>query len=287
MKTILIAGATGTNGKEVVRRLSAAGQSVRAMVRDRAKASYLKLPNVELVEGDLSKPSTLDAAFNGVDRAFILTAIMPDTVQWFQNFFDAASRAGVRHVVKYSGMGASRNALSEVTRQHFESDESLRNSGLNYTIIQPNSFFQNLLGQSESIRKSGQFYLPLGDAEQSLIDVRDIAEVIERVLASDEHFGKTYELTGPEALTFYEVAQQVSEVAGKPVTYVPISVEAMESSLIEAGLPTWNAHALAEIMGSFSTGQYAYTTDTIENLLGRKPTSHAQWLSVVAEAFER
>jgi uncharacterized protein YbjT (DUF2867 family) len=125
----------------------------------------------------------------------------------------------------------------------------------------------------------------MGDAAQSLIDVRDIAEVIERVLQSDDHFGKTYELTGPEALTFREIADQVSKAAGKPVTYVLISVEAMESSLLGAGLPNWNAHAIAEIMGSFGTGQYAYVTDTVENILGRKPTSHAQWLSEVADAF--
>lgn len=285
MESILISGATGTNGREILRRMSAAGYPIKAMVRDRSKAKDIELPNVELVEADLANPETLDRAFSGVDRAFIATAIVPNSVQLFQNFFDSAIRNGIKHLVKFSGMGASIDALSEVTRQHYLSDESLRNSGLNYTIIQPNSFFQNLLGQASSIKQTGKFYLPCGDARQSLIDVGDIAEVVEILLTSDDHFGQVYELTGPESLTFHDVAAQVSAALGSKVTYVPITVEAAQASYIEMGLPPWNAHALAEIMGSFGTGKYAYTTDTVETLLGRKPTEHSKWIMENMNAF--
>jgi uncharacterized protein YbjT (DUF2867 family) len=100
---ILIAGATGTNGREVVIRLSKAGHKVRALVRNPAKADGLRLPNVELVQGDLDNPVSLDAALVGVERAFIVTAVDQRGVGWFRNFFEAAKRAGTPHVVKYSG----------------------------------------------------------------------------------------------------------------------------------------------------------------------------------------
>ena len=131
---ILIAGATGTNGRMLTNLLASAGYQVRALVRNLDSAQSLIQPNVQLYKGDLASPSSLDGAFDGVDRAFVLTTIVPNTVELFQNFFDAARRTTGAHVVKFSALGAG-YADSVVQQQHTDSDEALIASGLPHTIL--------------------------------------------------------------------------------------------------------------------------------------------------------
>ncbi|MFY0310484.1 SDR family oxidoreductase [Leisingera sp. D0M16] len=269
---ILIAGATGMNGRALIDALrKTGGAAVRALVRDPAKARLGD--DVEVVQGDLADPASLARAFDGIDKAYIVTAIQPGTLSLFRNFFDAAKAADVKHVVKFSGLGSSVDSPSKVIRQHGASDDLLRGSGLRYTILRPNSFHQNMLGQAASIAGTGQFYLPLGNARQSTIDVRDIAEITAKILMEDGHEGHAYDLTGPESLNFHDVAEILGEVRGAPVSYVPISRTAMKDALKQAGFASWPASVLAEIMDLFSTGAYAGVLPDAERLLGRPPRS--------------
>ncbi|MEM7687519.1 MAG: SDR family oxidoreductase [Pseudomonadota bacterium] len=273
-QTILVAGATGTNGRALIEQLlTRDGIKIRALVRDASSPTAEFDPSVEVVEGDLSNTKSLDRALQGVDRAFIVTAIVPNTVQLFQNFFNAARRAGTKHVVKFSGLGASTDSPSEVIRQHGASDDALRESGLRYTIVRPNSFHQNILWQAQAIAKGGTFYLPLKDARQSTIDVRDLAEIIANILTSEEHYGETYDLTGPEGLTYHEIAEILSEIRGSEVRYVAISREEAKAAMTEQGLPEWSAEALTEIQELFATGRYGAVTPDAKHLLGRPPSS--------------
>jgi len=284
--TILIAGATGTNGRMLTSRLATAGHSVRALVRNLSSAQSLIQPNVQLVEGDLNHPASLEAAFENVDRAFIVTAIVPNTVELFQNFFDAAKKTTGAHVVKFSALGAGDKPQSVVQQQHTESDEALIASGLPYTILRPNSFYQNMLWSAESIKASGQFYLPFGDAKQSLVDVRDLTEVAFQVLTTDtEHQGKIYELTGLTGLSYHDVAQQLSTILGKEVTYVPVPNEAALQGMLESGMPEWTANALAELYSAFATGEYADTNDNIQHITGKPATPFSSWASEHKSAF--
>src|SRR5258708_31238201 len=123
---ILITGATGNNGRELVRQLTAMGQKVRALVRDNSKPANLDGPNIELTPGDFDEPATLDAALQGVEKAFLLTPVAQRFVQWQRAFIGAARRAGVRHLVKFSGMGSRADSESELLRLHAETDEVLR-----------------------------------------------------------------------------------------------------------------------------------------------------------------
>lgn len=282
---ILVVGATGTNGREVVKQLSERGVPVRAMVRSAEKSPELRLPNVELVRGDLADPPSLDAALRGVKKAFIVTAVGPDCVEWFENFFAAGKRAGGPHVVKFSGMGAG-GADTLIMNQHAVTDEELRCSGLPYTVLRPNSFHQNLLWSAGSIKAEGAFYLPLGDARQSLVDVRDIAAVAAEVLTGTGHEGQVYELTGPESLSYHDVAAMLGKVLGKSVRYVPVSLEAAKKSMLQAGMPEWNARAVTDLYRVFASGTYARTTDTVARLLGRPPRSFEQFARDHAGAFE-
>jgi uncharacterized protein YbjT (DUF2867 family) len=282
---ILVVGATGTNGREVVGRLADAGQAVRALVRNPAKAGELNRPNVELVAGDLGNPSSLDAAMAGVDRAFFLAPVDQRYVAWFRNFLDAAKRAGKPHVVKFSGMGASTDSPSELMRQHAETDAALAASGLPYTILQPNSFYQNMLWSVATIKDQGAFYLPVGEARQSLVDVRDIAAVAVAVLRGSGHEGQTYEITGPESLSYHDVAAKLSAALGKPVNYVPVPPEAALESMLKSGMPEWNARAVTDLYGAFATGAYARTTDTAGRLSGKAPIPFEQFVRDFAAAF--
>jgi uncharacterized protein YbjT (DUF2867 family) len=282
---ILVVGATGTNGREVVKQLSARGVPVRALVRSAEKTPDLRLPNVELVRGDLGDPTSLDAALRGVDRAFIVTAVDQRCVEWFGNFFDAARRAGGPHVVKFSGMGAG-SADTPIMRQHRETDDRLQRSGLPWTILRPNSFHQNMLWSADSIKQQGAFYLPLGDARQSLVDVRDIAAVAVDVLTGKGHEGQVYELTGPESLSYQDVAATLAKVLGKPVRSVPVTPEAARELMLKSGMPEWNAAALTDLYKVFASGAYARTTDTAARLLGRPPRSFEQFARDHAGAFQ-
>lgn len=281
---ILIAGATGTNGRMLTNLLAGAGYQVRALVRNLDRAQSLVQPNVQLYEGDLASPSSLDGAFDGVDRAFVLTTIVPSTVELFQNFFDAAKRTTGAHVVKFSALGAG-YANSVVQQQHTDSDEALIASGLPYTILRPNSFYQNMLWSAESIKASGQFYLPFGDAEQSLVDVRDLVAVVAKALTEDGFANQTYELVGPEGLSYYEIANQLSSLIGKEVTYVPISSEAALQGMVDSGMPEWTAKALAELYSVFATGEYAGTNDNVQQILGKSAITFEQWASDNKEVF--
>lgn len=282
---ILIAGATGTNGRALLDALPNDDVILRAFVRS-ADVARSSIPgDVEVAEGDLANPASLAAAFDGVDKAYVVTAVLPDTVELFRNFYDAANAAGIRHLVKFSGLGASQDSPSEIIRQHGASDDLLRDSGLTYTIIRPNSFHQNMLWQAEAIATTDTFYLPLGDAAQSTIDVRDIAEITAKILTSDGHENKAYDLTGPESLTFHDVARIIGAERGKDVTYLAITPQAAEAAMKEQGMPDWSAHALAEIQALFGSGAYAAVLPDAERLLGRRPRAFTDFVRDHINAF--
>jgi uncharacterized protein YbjT (DUF2867 family) len=282
---ILVVGATGTNGREVVRRLVAAGQRVRAMVRNSSKAGDLRGEGVELVDGDLDAPGSLDTPLAGVERAFFVSAVDQRYVGWFGNFLAAALRAGSPHVVKFSGLGASVNSPVEILRQHGETDQALINSGLPHTIPRPNSFYQNMLWSAATIREHGAFYLPMKSARQSLVDVRDIAAVSVQALTGTGHEGKTYDITGPESLTYHDVADKLSAVLGRSIRYVDVPPETAFDYMLKAGMPQWNARAVTELYGIFAAGEAAGTTDTVERITGRAPISFDQFARDHAAAF--
>lgn len=275
---ILVSGASGTNGQALLNKLTEANIQVRAMVRKKRRAQHILNKNVEIVEADLSDTSSLKAAFEGIDQAYIVTAINQNSVCLFDNFFNVAKQAGVHHIVKLSGYGATADSKPAILRQHYESDQMLINSGLDYTIIQPNSFFQNILWQAKSIRIRNRFRLPLGSAKQSFIDVGDIAEATFKILTDKQHLNKVYRLTGSESLSYYDIAELISTVLERNITYQPILPERAEQEMIASGIPEWNAHALAEIQQDFAAGGYDEITDDIKLILARDPRKFMEFI---------
>src|SRR5688572_549197 len=190
-ETILITGATGTVGNQVVKKLSNLDVKVRAGVHSLIKGENLKFPNVEVCELKFHKPESLKAVFTGVDRVFMITPMTEDQVEIGKSLIDAAKAAGVKHVVKLSAAGAELEHTIQLGRWHREVEKYLEESGLNYTILRPASFMQNFVDYyGNSIRKENKIYLPLGNGKVSFIDARDIADVAACVLTSDKYYNQ-------------------------------------------------------------------------------------------------
>ncbi|HWS85430.1 MAG TPA: SDR family oxidoreductase [Pyrinomonadaceae bacterium] len=284
---ILITGATGTTGREVIaelRRLGAEG--VRALVRDPARADFIREAGFEAVAGDFERPETLGAALEGVERALLLTPPTPDTVKHHREFVVAAAEAGVRHVVKLSAIGADADAPEGFGKWHGQSENLLKTSGLRWTMLRPNFFMQNLLGQARQIAATGHIYQPLGNARASFIDARDIAAVAARALTEDGHEDQTYTLTGPEALSYHDIAAKLSEATGRTIDYVPVSPEQFRAGAVGAGLPEWLVSALERLNELFASGAAAAVTDDVRRVGRKELTTFDQFARDYAEAFK-
>jgi uncharacterized protein YbjT (DUF2867 family) len=284
---ILITGATGTTGRDVINELTRLGAAgVRVMVRDAARGELVREAGFELVEGDFDRPETLDAALWSVERAFLLTPPSPQTTEQQTRFFEAARRAGVRHVVKFSAFGASPSAPGGFAKWHGDAEEELKASGLDYTMLRPNFFMQNLLGQARAIAAEGRIYQPVGEARASFVDTRDVAAVAARVLTEDGHEGCAYDITGPEALSYRDVAERLSAAAGREITYVPISPEEFRRGALAAGLPEWLADALGLLNETFANGRAAEVTGVVREVGKTEPRTFEQFARDHAAAFQ-
>ena len=283
---ILITGATGTTGSDIIKQLARAGtREVRVMVRNPAKAAAIRESGFEVVEGDFDDPESLDAALTGVTRALLLPPPDPQMVERQSRFIEAARRAGTKHIVKLSAIGAHASAAGGFTQWHGRSEDELKASGIGWTMLQPNFFMQNLLGSAQTIRSQGVFYQPVGDARASFVDARDVAAVAARVLTEEGHEGKAYVITGPEALSYHDIADKLSEAVGKKVTYVSVSPEDFRAGLLGAGLPVWLADALGMLNEILAAGKAETVTRVIEEVAKKEPLTFDRFARDYAQAF--
>lgn len=283
---ILVTGATGLNGGALVRLLSARGVPVRALVRNPTRAAALSsLPGVEIVEGDMSRPDTLAAPLRGVDRAMLISSSDPAMLEVQSNFIDAARKAGVKHVVKLSGIMPDVDSPFRFARMHGEAEQKLEQSGLAFTHLRAGEFMHAYFRQVPAIVARGALFLPMEDARIASIDVGDIAEVAAKALTEPGHEGKIYRLTGPEALTMAEVAEKLSTATGKPIRYVNIAPEDVRAAQLAAGVPPYTADALAELFAERRKGKESQVWPVIEEILGRRATSFDDFATRNAAIF--
>ena len=279
---ILITGASGNVGREVLRQAVLAGQRVRAAYQVVKQAS---VPDgVKAVVVDFNQPQTLQAALAGVEKVFLVGPPTDQLIPLERRAVDVIARSQVRHLVKLSAMGG-RDAI--FPRQHAESEDYIRSTGIPYTFLRPNGFMQNLVNYSApSIRTIGKFYGSEGDGRVSIIDIRDVAAVAVKALSEDGHAGKTYTLTGPEALSNSQVARKMSEVLGREVQFVNLPPDDLKTALVSAGVSEWNAGALIDLQRLYREGKASSVTDDVKRILGREPRSLTQFLMENRGAFE-
>ena len=283
---ILVTGATGLNGKELVRQLSARGVAVRALVRNPARAEAIAaLPHLEIVQGDMAQPETLAAGLRGVDRAMLISSSDPTMLDVQSNFIDAAKQAGVKHVVKLSGIMPELDSAFRFARMHGEIEKRLEASGMAFTHLRAGEFMPAYFRQVPNIIAKGAIFLPMEEARIASIHVGDIAEIAARVLTGAGHEGKIYPLTGPQALTMAEVAEKLSAATGKTIRYVNVPPEAARQAQLAAGMPPYLADALFELFAERRNGKEAKVWPDAAALLGRPPTSFDEFARRNAAVF--
>ncbi len=282
---ILVTGATGTVGSEVVRELAGRGAPVRAFVRSLEKAAMFDGLGVDVVQGDLEDAASVATALDGADHLFLLTAVPPNQVELERGVVEAAASSGVEHIVKLSALNVADDSPVNFFRWHRETERNIEASGAGWTHLRPNNFFQNLLFQVDAIREQGAFYGPFGDAPISSIDVRDIAAVSATVLMEPGHMGKTLDLTGPVALTHAEMASSLTDALGREVSYVNVSLDDARASMLGMGMPEYIANDLTTLSGELAGGSGSGTTATVESVTGKPARPLEAFASDNARAF--
>jgi uncharacterized protein YbjT (DUF2867 family) len=275
---ILLTGVTGKTGGETAKQLLAKGAKLRAIVRSEAKAAHLKAAGVELVVGELADANVVRHAMQGVDKALVILPNGKNQQAMEQQFTDIAKATGVKHLVKMSSMEAVAHAATPIPKAHWAVEEYIRASGLPWTMLKPNFFMQNLLSSANGIKTTGQFSLPMGNGTTGMADIRDIAAVAVEVLTGQGHAGKSYEITGPEVLTFHQVAERFSEVLGKKVVYVPMAMDAFRERMKNI-LEPWHLDAVAQLFQEIADIGLDHTTGTFRELTGRDPISLRQFIT--------
>jgi uncharacterized protein YbjT (DUF2867 family) len=280
----LITGATGNNGREIVKQLVAAGQSVRILVRDPQKAGDLKALGVEMTTGDLDHPESLDRALQGIEKALLLPANSFQQVAQERNFIDAAKRAGTQHIVKFSAAGVAIDSPIAILNWHAQAEQYLEQSGIAFTHLRPTFFMQNLL--QFAAPSQNEVYLPFADAAIAMVDIRDIAAVATAVLTETSHTCKAYTITGTEALTMNQAVEQISQVRSNLLKYVAVPLEGFKQGLLKWGQPEWLAEALTDLFTTIGQGAQSATTQTIADVAKKQPISFAQFTQDYASVFK-
>lgn len=274
---ILVTGSTGTIGQYLVPTLLDRGTAVRLLVRDADRARAVFGDRTELVVGDLHDASAVTAAVDGVESVFLNSSSLSGFVDLQKTVIDAAAAGGVSHLVRLSVAGAAPDSAPSYGRGHFTLDEHLKASALSWTILQPNSFMQNLLSNAETI-KVGGIYASAGDGAVAMIDARDIADVAAAVLVDERHVGESLVLTGGAAVTYTDIAVALTAELGHDVRYVDVPPEVTRGNLLGFGLPAEQVDDIVALFAIFRAGYASTVTSTVRDVLGREPGALAAFL---------
>jgi uncharacterized protein YbjT (DUF2867 family) len=291
VETILVSGASGTIGSEVVRQLSSSTDvNIKAATPSVEKIKNLEGGRVKAISIDYNKPESLKNALKNVDRLFLLTPDVPNADELASNLVNEAKKTGVRHIVKQSVMGADEDAKVGTMRLHRKAERIIEESGIPYTFFCPNEFMQNFINfHGHSIKSNNAFYLPLEDAKVSVVDVRDIAAVAVKTLtengSSSKHNNKKYLITGPEALSYHKMAELLSNATSKIISYVAISEEEARAGMKEMGMDDWIIKTISELSSYFKKGYASQMSSAVEQVTGRKPISFSQFANDYSEVF--
>ncbi|PCN48874.1 NAD(P)-dependent oxidoreductase [Curtobacterium sp. 'Ferrero'] len=268
--TIAVTGATGNIGGAVARALAAADVPFRMVVRDPSRAP--QLPGTEVASATYGDADASRAALEGVDTLLMVSgAEARDRLAQHRSFVAAAATAGVRHVVYTSFVGATADATFTLGRDHWATEEAIRATSMAHTFLRDSfylDFVEDLVGEDGVIRG------PAGDGAMAAVARADVARVATAVLqAPAAHLDRTYELTGPAAITLAQAAATVSEVRGRTVTYHPETLEEAYASRARWNPEPWQADAWVSTYTAIAEGALAHVSGDVERVTGRRPMS--------------
>jgi len=272
---ILVTGATGNIGKEIINLLKA--KDVNFIT---GTTSGEAIADAKTVKADFSDKDSMKTAMQGITTLFMLSPSHLESIEWGENVIEAAKESGVHHIVRSSGSFADINSELLIEKLLGTTDKYLKDSGINYTITAPSSFMQNFSTTIASDYKSGTIYQAAGDAKISWTDVRDIAAVnVEVLLNPGKYINQTLTITGSESFNYAEAVKQMNEVLGKETKYVAIPNESAIQAMTDMHFPSFIIDLLISLNDSIKQGYFAETTDTIEKVLGRNPITFKQFVT--------
>jgi uncharacterized protein YbjT (DUF2867 family) len=280
---IVVTGATGTVGRELVAELARRGAKVRALARNPAAAAFPA--TVETLAADLGNPDTLGPALAGAEQVFIL-ATGAARLEHETSLVAAARRAGAARLVKLSALTVEDDAAGDIiTRWHRAAEQTVTGSGLSWTILRPGAFMSNTLSWAGMIRQQGQVFAPFASIRTAAIDPADVAAAAAAVLLEDGHQEQTYSLTGPEPLSAGDQVRLLGAALGRQIGITEIPAEAARQRMIQAGTPAQVADAVLTTLASAGTGPGARVRPTVHQLTGRPARPYSQWALRHSAAF--
>jgi uncharacterized protein YbjT (DUF2867 family) len=240
---------------------------------------------VEFSVGDFEDSASIVRALEAVDAVFLSSADQPNKMQHESAVIDAAAARGVRRIVKTSTVGAEKGSALPPFDWHGRIEEHLHASGIASVILQSSFYMTNLLASADPIRQTGKLFAPLAGAEIAMIDPQDTGSVGAITLTTDRYDGQTLNLTGPEAITYEQVADELSVATGRAVEFVNISDEAARQTFVDMGLPDWLVTHFDHLFPLLRSRVVAMPTDTVRAVTGREARSFAKWARDHAAAF--
>jgi uncharacterized protein YbjT (DUF2867 family) len=272
---ILLTGATGTIGRATMTALRAANAAFKVAARNPAELHALGVPSVAF---DWDRLSSYLPALQGVERLFLLTPNSERQVGYILQAVAAAKRAGVRHIVRVSVMGADAEPGIILGRQHFAAEREIRASGIGWTMLRPTFFMDNFIRYyGVDPHRDSQVYLPNGDGKAAWADPADVGEVAAKVLCTDSYAGSVIDLTGPELLSTAEALSVLGSVLGHRYSYVDVSEQAAREAMEKTGMPAWLADAFLELNALIRQSHAGTLTNGVQQVLGRPPRSMREW----------
>jgi len=281
-KKILITGATGATGGNAIKTLLELKVPLRALIHQKdARSEQLSTQGVDIVQGDLSDFEAVNEALKGITGAYFVYPIqVPGILEATALFAQAALEQGVGAIVNMSQISARRIAKSHAAQNHWIAERLLDRSGIPVSHLRPTFFAEWLMYLSESIRENNMFPLPFGDARYAPIAAEDQGRVIAAILNNPaEHAGKIYPLYGPKELSQYEVADILTQVLGRKITYAAVEIEAFMEIWKKRGFSPYNHQHIAAVAQDCRDGVFSGTNDLVEKITGRKPLGMVEYIT--------
>ena len=280
---LLVTGASGTVGHELVKQLLAStpltNHNIIAGVHSRDGAEKLSnYSGLKIVDLDYDKPDTVANAFRNVDNLFLLTIPNPDFMDNFAAVINLAKDNGVSYIVKLSVQETiDLEPKTMLGRLHKQEEKIIEESGIPHNFLCPTGFMQNFVTfYRYTIRTQNVFYAPAGDGRVSFVDSRDIATVAATMMLShsaerEQYENQSFNLTGPEALSYGQAAEIISNIVGRKISYIDIPENEARVNMEKLGMKKWLVDAIIELHNITRSGKTSRTTDTVEGITGRKP----------------
>ena len=276
---ILLTGATGKTGSATAKALNERGIKFKALIRNEEKREGIESLGGEVIIGSIENKEAVDQSMVDIETALILLPNSENQLSLEKQLVDSAKQAGANRIVKMSSIEATPDATSPIPRLHLESEEYIKQSGLNWTMVKPNFYMQNLLASAATIKDQGKIFLPMGEGKTGMIDTTDVGKVLAKVLSEDGHESMNHEITGPEILSFFEVAEIFTQGLGKQVDYIDVPLAAYKETLGQFLTNQWHLDAVIDLFKGIADGGIEEKTDTYSNLMGESPKSLSQFVS--------